>query len=282
MGKVGLVLEGGAMRGLFTAGVIDVFLHNNVRLDGVVGVSAGACFGCNYQSGQEGRALRYNLTYCRDPRYCSVRSLVRTGDLFGADFCYRELPFELDPFDTEAFEASGVPFWVVCTSVSSGAPVYHLCERADEEMLTWVRASSSLPIVSRPVSLDGDELLDGGISDPIPLKFFMGEGYERNVVVLTQPRAYQKRQGRAWPLMRRALRKWPEVARAMEERPRVYNEAHAFALEQERAGTALVLCPDEPLPASRVEHDPHRLTATYFAGMRVAERELERVREFLG
>ena len=281
MGKVGLVLEGGAMRGMFTAGVIDVLIQNDVRLDGVVGVSAGACFGCNYQSGQVGRALRYNLTYCRDPRYCSVRSLVRTGDLFGADFCYRELPFELDPFDMAAFEASKVPFWVVCTSVSSGEAVYHCCERADEDMLMWVRASSSMPIVSRPVEREGDQMLDGGIADPIPLRFFEGQGYERNVVVLTQTRDYVKRQSAAWPLMRLALRRQPAIARAMERRPEVYNEAHAYTFAQEREGAAFVLCPREPLSAHRVEHDPRRLMATYFEGQRVAEQELERLRAWL-
>lgn len=281
MDKVGLVLEGGGMRGVFTAGVIDVLLQNEVRLDGVVGVSAGACFGCNYQSGQVGRALRYNLTYCKDRRYCSMWSLVRTGDLFGADFCYREVPIERDPFNMEAFNASDVPFWVVCTSVSTGRPVYHLCEKADEDMFEWVRASASMPMVSRPVVREGEELLDGGIADPIPLAFFERCGYGRNVVVLTQPRGYVKRQSKAIGLMRRALRKQPAIAEAMEERPRVYNEEQTYVMMCEREGTAFVLCPDEPLPARRVEHDAQRLTDAYFAGTRVAERELSRLQAWL-
>lgn len=233
MGKVGLVLEGGGMRGMFTAGVVDVLLQNDVRLDGLVGVSAGACFGCNYQSGQVGRGLRYNLTYSRDRRYCSIWSLVRTGDLFGADFCYRKVPLELDPFDVEAFDASDVPFWVVCTSVSTGEPVYHQCEKAGKDMLEWIRASASMPMVSRPVEREGDYLLDGGIADPIPLAFFEQRGYERNVVVLTQPRGYVKRQSKMMPLMRRVLRTQPAIAQAMEDRPRVYNEEVAYVTARE-------------------------------------------------
>lgn len=281
MGKIGLVLEGGAMRGLFTAGVIDVFLQHGIRLDGVVGVSAGACFGCNYPSGQMGRALRYNLTYCRDARYSGLRSLVRTGNLYGPDFCYREVPYELDPFDFAAFDQSGIPFWVVCTSVSSGKPVYHLCEKADRDMMEWVRASASMPVVSRPVEREGDALLDGGIVDPIPLGFAIEQGYDHNVVVLTQTRTYRKRRGKGDALMRRLLRKQPVIAEAMRRRPDVYNAQQEFAFEQEREGRAFVLCPDVPVPAHRVEHDAQRLTDTYFAGVRVAERELDRLSAFI-
>lgn len=281
MGKVGLVLEGGGMRGLFTTGVIDALLASGVRLDGLVGVSAGACFGCNYQSGQVGRALRYNLTYCRDRRYCSAWSLLRTGDLFGADFCYRELPLELDPFDCEAFDASGVPFWVVCTSVTTGKPVYHLCQKADEDMLQWIRASASMPVVSRPVEREGELLLDGGIADPIPLEFSVAQGYDRNVVVLTQPRDYVKRQSKASGALRWALRKQPAIAQAMQDRPRAYNEAHARALKAEQEGAAFVLCPDEPLPTGRVEHDARRLMQAYFAGEQVAARAMPQLKDWL-
>lgn len=281
MGKVGLVLEGGAMRGMFTAGVIDVLLQHDVRVDGVVGVSAGACFGCNYPSAQMGRALRYNLTYCRDPRYSSVRTLLRTGDLYGADFCYREVPCELDPFDFEAFNASGIPFWVVCTSVSTGKPVYHLCKKADHDMLDWIRASASMPVVSRPVRRGSDEYLDGGIADPIPLRFFEKQGYGRNVVVLTQTKEYVKRSGKGDALMRRLLHGQPAIASAMSRRPDVYNAEHAYVFERERDGLVFVLCPDDPVPAHRVEHDARKLTETYFRGQRVAERELEALKAFL-
>ena len=191
--KTGLVLEGGAMRGMFTAGVLDVLMEAGVAVDGAVGVSAGAAFGCNYKSRQIGRAIRYNMTYCRDPRYCSLRSLVRTGDLYGVDFCYRVIPMELDPFDVETFARNPMPFYAVCTDLRTGKPVYHLLQNGGEEDMAWIRASASMPMVSRIVRLDGHELLDGGIADSIPLRFFESIGYERNIVVLTQPQGFIKK-----------------------------------------------------------------------------------------
>lgn len=281
MGKVGLVLEGGAMRGLFSAGVLDVLMENGIEVDGVVGVSAGACFGCNYPSRQIGRALRYNLTYAHDKRYCSFWSLLRTGDLFGAQFCYDYLPLVLDPFDVETFSASSVPFWVVCTNVATGEPVYHKCEGDIRETLAWIRASSSMPMVSQTVRIGAYELLDGGISDPIPLRFFMDQGYERNIVVLTQPQDYVKQQSSAFGAMRLALRKQPAIVDAMQRRPSAYNASHTFAFEQQQKGAALVLCPKQTLPASRVEHDRAKLQATYDAGRDVALQSLDTLREFV-
>ena len=164
--RTGLVLEGGAMRGIFTAGVLDVLMEGRVAVDGIVGVSAGACFGCNVKSGQIGRAIRYNRRYCADWRYWSLWSLIWTGDLFGADFCYHRLPNELDPFDWDAFAANPMPFHVVCTDVRTGRPVYHDCVETGDVCLEWVRASASMPIVSRIVELDGGKYLDGAVTDP--------------------------------------------------------------------------------------------------------------------
>ena len=190
--KFGLILEGGAMRGLFSAGVIDIFLENDIKFDASVGVSAGAAFGCNYVSRQRGRALRYNVDYCKDKRYCSFRSLILTGDMFGAQFCYHELPCELDIFDVQAFKDSGTDFYVVATDVETGKAVYHKCTDAGYEDLEWIRASASMPLVSRIVEAGGKKLLDGGIADSIPLRFFQNMGYGKNVIVLTQPRDYIK------------------------------------------------------------------------------------------
>ena len=166
----GLVLEGGAMRGLFTAGVLDVFMENGIKFDNVIGVSAGACFGCNYVSGQIGRAIRYNMKYAKDKRYCSVSSLIRTGDIFGAEFCYHTLPMELDKFDEAAFIESGIPFYMVVTDVETGEAGYHKMVSADYEELEWMRASSSMPLVSNIVEINGGKYLDGGMTDAIPLK----------------------------------------------------------------------------------------------------------------
>ena len=175
------------MRGLFTAGITDAMMAHGITFDGIIGVSAGAAFGCNIKSKQPGRALRYNLAYSRDPRYCSVRSLLTTGNLYG-DFCYHELPERLDLFDNAAFAASPIAFYVVCTDVDSGNAVYHRLDRADYNDLEWIRASSSMPLVSRIVEVDGYRMLDGGIADSIPLRQFQEFGYEKNIVILTQPR----------------------------------------------------------------------------------------------
>ena len=143
--KTGLVLEGGAMRGMFTCGVIDVLMENGIRFDGAAGISAGAVFGCNYKSRQIGRPVRYNKNYCKDPRYCSDRSLIKTGDLYGADFCYRELPDVLDPFDRETFKNDPMEFYIGATDVKTGKAVYHKCTDGGEDDLLWMRASASMP-----------------------------------------------------------------------------------------------------------------------------------------
>lgn len=276
---VGLVLEGGAMRGLFTTGVTDVLMEEGITFPAMVGVSAGATFGCNYPSGQPGRALRYNLAFCQDPRYGTVESLLRTGDLYDVQLCYRDIPLELDPFDFEAFHASGMAFWVVCTDAATGMPVYQLCDGDDEETLDWIRASASLPLVSRPVGIGGRELLDGGIADPIPLRFFEGQGYRKNVVVLTQPRSYEKTPTN--PLMVVALRGLPAVARAMRVRHRSYNDTRTYLFSREKEGAAFVICPDGDLELSRTEHDPELLQAAYDHGRAVAERRLAALKAFL-
>ena len=147
--KRGLVLEGGAMRGLFTAGILDTMMENNIEFDGIIGVSAGAAFGCNYKSKQIGRTLRYNVKYCNDPRYCSFRSLLKTGDIYGAKFCYHDLPEKLDIFDFRAFECNKTEFYLVCTDIETGKPVYHKMEKCDYDELEWMRASASMPLVSR-------------------------------------------------------------------------------------------------------------------------------------
>ncbi|MBR5459730.1 MAG: patatin family protein, partial [Clostridia bacterium] len=164
----GLILEGGAMRGMFTAGVLDVFMENGVELDGVIGVSAGAAFGCNYKSRQHGRVLRYNTKYVRDKRYCGLGVLLKTGDIFSADFCYNEIPLIHDPFDFDTFEKNPVEFYAVCTDLETGSAVYKRLDSRRDNCLEWIRASASMPLVSRIVEIDGQKLLDGGIADSIP------------------------------------------------------------------------------------------------------------------
>lgn len=279
--KYGLVLEGGAMRGLFTAGVIDVLMENDIVLDAAVGVSAGAAFGCNYKSGQIRRAIRYNTRFCRDKRYCSPLSLVKTGDMFGGEFCYHTLPDKLDIFDREAFNASPVDFWVVCTDITTGKAVYHKCGNVSYDELEWIRASASMPVAARIVEVGGHKLLDGGISDSIPLKFMESRGCERNVVVLTQPRDYVKKPAGMKKLIRLKYRKYPELIKAIENRHKMYNGELKYVRAAEEAGTAFVIAPPEALPIGHIEHDPDVMLEVYRIGRRIANESLEGLKGFL-
>ncbi len=279
--KYGLVLEGGAMRGLFTAGVLDILMENDIKLDVAVGVSAGAAFGCNYKSGQIRRAIRYNTRFCKDKRYCSMLSYIKTGDLFGSEFCYHEIPDKLDIFDTEAFNASPMDFWVVCTDINTGRAVYHKCGNIDYTELEWIRASASMPIAARIVEIGEHRLLDGGISDSIPLKFMESRGCEKNVVILTQPRDYIKKPAGGMRLMKVKYRKYPELVKAAANRHKMYNSELKYIRSAEEEGRAFVIAPPEKLPVGHVEHDPDVMLEVYRIGRRTASRYLEDLLAFL-
>ena len=280
--KTGLVLEGGGIRGIFSAGVLDVLMEEGIEFDGGIGVSAGAAFGCNYKSRQPRRAIRYNLKYAKDPRYSSMRSLLSTGDLFNAQFCYHEIPEKLDPFDWKAFRENPMEFYLVCTDVETGKPVYHLCDNDGEyEMLEWFRASGSMPMVSRVVELGGYKLLDGGISDSIPLRFMEEQGYERNVVILTRPAGYAKHSSKMMGVMSRALKDYPETVKALENRHVMYNQEVAYVRKREAGKYALVIRPDSDIDVGRVEHDRIKIREAYKAGRKAARRRLPEIRRFL-
>ena len=279
--KTGLILEGGAMRGLFSAGVIDVMMEHGLTFDVLIGVSAGAAFGCTYKSGQIGRVIRNNTRVARDKRYCSAKSLMTTGNLFNATFCYHTVPNRLDVFDREAFNASPMVFYVVCTDSKTGLPVYHRCDTADDECFEWIRASASMPLVSKPVVLEGKPLLDGGIADSIPLRFMLKNGCKRNVVVLTQPRDYVKSKPSLLPVMKLSLRRYPNLITAMERRHEDYNRSRKLVFSEEKAGGAFVICPREPLPIGRVEHDPDKMRTVYQLGREAAEEKIDDLRRFV-
>lgn len=281
MNNIGLVMEGGAMRGLFTAGVLDVFMENNIEFACAVGVSAGAAFGCNYKSHQIGRALRYNLRYCKDKRYCSVHSLIKTGDMFGAEFCYHTLPEKLDKFDTQTYDNSPMPFYAVCTDVISGKAVYHLCDKANYETYEWIRASASMPLVSNIVKIGDSLLLDGGIADSIPLSFMENEGYTKNVVILTQPKNYVKGENKLMPLIKMRLKKYPNFVKAVENRHIVYNKTVRYIKQQEALGKAFVIRPPESLPIGKTEHNPEKLQKVYEIGRQTALSRLDELIEFI-
>ena len=279
--KKGLVLEGGAMRGLFSAGIMDVMLENNITFDGVIGVSAGAAFGCNYKSRQIGRAIRYNKRFARDKRYCSMQSFLRTGDLFGAEYAYHVVPNEYDIFDNETFEQNPTEFWVVCTDVETGEPVYKRCDQGGDVTFDWVRASASMPVVSRVVELEGYKLLDGGMSDSIPLKAFQRRGFERNLVIMTQPRGYVKKSSRLLPVIRLSLRKYPRVVETMQMRHLMYNDQLAYVEQEVRRGNTMAIYPDAALPIGHISHDPEEMQRVYDIGRETGLRKLDDIKSFL-
>ena len=266
---------------MFTSGVLDVFLENGIEFDGAIGVSAGATFGCNFKSRQIGRAIRYNKRFSHNWRYCSIRSLIFTGDLYGADFCYNKLPNELDVFDLETYRKNPMEFYCVASDCVTGEPVYKKLETCDANDLTWMRASASMPLASSVVEIDGYKLLDGGMTDSIPLKYFESIGYNRNVVILTQPREYQKKPASLMGLMRLMLKKYPKLVDAMSRRHVVYNEQTADVFSKADRGEVFVICPKQPLGISRTEKDPDELQRVYDEGRRTAFELLPKLRTFL-
>ena len=280
--KKGLVLEGGAMRGLWTAGVTDVMMEHDVWPDALIGVSAGAAFGCNYKSRQIGRAIRYNTRFAHDSRYSGMKSLITSGDYFNAQFGYHVVPYEYDIFDTSAFEQNPMTFTVVCTDVETGQAVYHPMDHVDYDELEWLRASASMPLASKVVHVGGRKLLDGGVGDSIPLEYFERQGIRRNVVILTQPLGYQKEHNKLMPLMRLALRKYPHFLRALDQRHIMYNRQLEYVAQAEREGRCLVIRPDEKIPIGHISHDTAQMRLVYEQGRQAGEQHIARIIAFYG
>ena len=269
------------MRGMFTAGVIDVMMENGIEPDGVVGVSADAAFGCNYKSRQIGRAIRYNMRFCKDRRYDGMYSLLTSGNLYNTDFCYGEVPLKHDVFDFETYKNNPMEFYVVCTDVETGEAVYRRYDGFEDHGFEWIRASASMPLVSQIVEIDGQKLLDGGIADSIPIRFFEGAGYDRNIIVLTQPAGYVKKKNELLPLIKLVYRKYPKLIAAIANRHLMYNETTAYIAEKEKRGELLVIRPETKLPIGRVEKDPEKLREIYNIGRAVAQKQLDAIQTFL-
>ncbi len=278
--KNGLVLEGGGLRGLFSSGVMDVMMENGIKPDGIIGVSAGATFGCNYKSNQPGRALRYNIDFKDDPRFMGFRTLLKTGDLVSNEFSYHILPRELDVFDNETYTNNPMEFYVVCTNVETGEAVYKKIDTMDDHNLDWLRASASLPALSRPVKIDGYTLLDGGMADSIPLAYFQGKGYERNIVILTQPLGFRKKKPSIMPIMKFLLRKTPVVAEALAKRHIMYNKELDYIAEQAKIGNTMLIYPDIELPIGRIEMNADKMRNVYNMGRKVGEEKLNAIKAF--
>ena len=279
--KTGLIMEGGAMRGMFTAGVLDVLMENGLVTDGAIGVSAGAVFGCNYKSHQIGRVIRYNTEYCNDKRYASFKNLVKTGNLYSEQFCYHEVPEKLDPFNEAAFAASSMDFFVVCTDVKTGEPIYHKCRKGDAEDVLWMEASASMPLAAKIVKIGHYGLLDGGVADSIPVRFFESIGYKRNLIILTQPKGYIKKKNKFLPAIRAKYFRYPAFVEAVADRHERYNETLSYISMLEQAGKDYVIRPPIPLEIGAMERDPAQLRRVYETGRAVAQLQVEQIRDFL-
>lgn len=280
MENVGLVLEGGGMRGFYTAGVLDYFIEQNFYTNGVIGVSAGACNGCSYISKQMKRNYRINTEYLNDKRYMSLQSLVKTGDFFGAEFLYDMIPNKLDIFDYDTYNQSGMKFYAVASNLETGRAEYLPCINMKHDVI-YVRASASLPLLSRIVETNGMKLLDGGCTDSIPVKKFQQMGYQKNIVVLTQCKEYRKGKNNLLPLIRRTYRKYPKFIKAMEERHIHYNRTLDELGVMEKEGSVFILRPKTPVTIGRLEKDVDKLTALYQQGYEDAKEQFENILAFV-
>ncbi|EFM99707.1 patatin-like phospholipase family protein [Actinobacillus pleuropneumoniae] len=277
--KIGLVLEGGAMRGMFTAGVLDVFLDENIHIDGAVTVSAGALFGINYPAKQRGRVLRYNLKYLNDKRYMGLHSLLTTGNIVNRDFAFYELPFTLDPFDQETFAQSQFDFWVTLTNVESGEAEYVKIRDAFTQMEA-LRATSAMPMVSKMVEIDGKKYLDGGIAGSIPLQKCIELGYDKIIVILTRPLDYRKKPS-STALFKWFYRKYPKLIERWQNRYAEYNQAVEQVIKLQEQQKIFVIRPSQTLAISRLEKDPNKVKAMYDLGVNDAMQLMPSLKRFL-
>ena len=277
--KTGLVLEGGAMRGIYTAGVLDVFMDHGLHFDGVIGVSAGALHGCSFVSGQKGRSIRYYKKYRNNKHFMSFWNLLHTGEIVGEKFCYHEIPERLDPFDYEVFAKSDTDFYVTCTNLKTGKAEYiKITDMMGQ--IDAMRASASMPYVSKIVTYDGKKLLDGGCADSIPVKQFQKMGYERNVVVLTREEGYEKKPQNA-RMAELRYRRYPLFAEPLKNRHKVYNQTLKDIRQMEENGEIFVIRPSEKLTIGRMEKDLKEIQRVYDIGRKDAEEKMKDLKNWM-
>lgn len=278
--KTGLVLEGGAMRGMYTAGIMDIMMDHNIDFDGIIGVSAGALFGVNYLSRQRGRVIRYNKKYNGQRDYMGLIPLLKEGNIVSTRYAYDRVPRLYDVFDNDTFKTSGTEFYAVVTNLQTGQPEYMLVKDVYEQM-DVLRASGSMPFVSKPVQI-GDQLyLDGGVSDSIPFEFFEKKGYDRLVVILTRDLDYRKKA--MSPLMIEAsYHKYPEFCEQLKKRHEVYNRSVRMLKRQEEKGEIFVIRPSVPINIKRIETDPDKLQMVYDEGIKDAAECMNQLLAYLG
>lgn len=277
--KICLVLEGGAMRGMYTAGILDELLETNIKVDTIIGVSAGALFGVNYVSKQKGRSLRYNKKYAKDKRYMSLRSLIKTGNLVNTEFAYHELPTKLDIFDEETYSKSKTDFYAVVTNIETGEAEYKKIINATIQV-DELRASGSMPYVSQPVKINDNYYLDGALADSIPILKAKEMGYDKIIVVLTKPLNYRKKKRPFW-IPKLFYKKYPKLIDAINNRYKMYNETLDTIEKLESQKEIFVFRPSKDLKISRVEKDESKLQAMYDLGVKDFKDNLKNLKEYL-
>ena len=279
--KAGLVVEGGGMRGVYSSGVLDFFIEKDLFFENNYGVSAGACHLCSYLAKQYKRAFRVNVDYLNDKRYCSVHSLLKTGNLFGAEMLYDIIPNELDLFDYDTYNKNKSNFYVVITDINTGKPEYVKIGDLKKDII-YVRASSSLPLLAQNVKINDKEYLDGGISDSIPIKKSIADGNKKNVVILTRDSTYRKGKNSLMPIIKLKYKKYPNFVKSMADRYIVYNEILDFIKELENNGDVFVIRPKKPVNIGRTEKNREKLEALYNDGYNDAKDCYEELLKYLG
>ncbi len=279
--KTGLLLEGGAMRGLYTAGVLDVFMKNNIHIDGIVSVSAGALFGMNYKSKQPGRVLRYNKLYADNKEFMGLHSLLKTGNIMNKDFCFNRLVYELDPVDFDTFQNSNERFYVVVTNIETGKAEYiEIDNLKDGVQMEYLRASGSMPFLSTPVCVNGKKYLDGGISDSIPIDKIMSMGYDKIIAVLTRPEGYRKKKTNSiFPQI--YYRKYPELAHTINNRYIKYNQQLEKVKKLEKEKKLFVIRPSRLVNIKRIERNIDKIQEMYDLGIEDAVNAMDMMINYL-
>ena len=279
--KVGLLLEGGAMRGMYTVGALDCLMKNNIKVDGIIGVSAGALFGINYKSKQPGRALRYNLKYCKKKNYMGFYSLITTGDIMNKKFCFDKLIHELDPIDYDTFKNSPEDFWAVVTNMDSGKAEYiKVDDLTKQEQVEALRASGSMPFVSKPVEINGNKYLDGGTADSIPIDKIMELGYDKIIVILTRTAGYRKEKGNT-TLAKLKYKKYPNFIKTIEDRYLMYNDELDKISKLENDNKIFVIRPSRKVNIKRIEKNSKRIQEMYDLGVEDMEKSIEKLKEYI-
>ena len=279
--KTGLLLEGGAMRGLYTAGILDVFMEKDIKIDGIIGVSAGALFGMNYKSKQIGRVLRYNKKYAKNKDYMGFYSLISTGDIMNREFCFNKIVNELDPVDFDTFKRTEVEFYAVVTNMETGKPEYiKIDDLKDKVQLEYLRASGSMPYVSKPVIIKGKKYLDGGISDSIPIEKIMNMGFDKIIVILTRPIEYRKKKGNE-KIPQIYYRKYPKLVETINNRYKMYNEEVEKVIQLEKEKKIFVIRPSRTVGIKRIERDIDKIQEMYDLGKSDIQEKMDELLNYL-